>query len=69
MVALRQIEWQNRYPMDFYSQNSLGPWTPNNPEHRPLKSTRRKIDVAYENKPSSSSTCDNCSPSTCLNKT
>ena len=48
MVALRQIEWQNRYPMDFYSQNSLGPWTPNNLENRPIKQTRRKIDVAYE---------------------
>ncbi|CAF2512516.1 unnamed protein product [Rotaria sp. Silwood2] len=46
MVALRQIEWQSRYPMDFYSQNSLGPWTPNNLEHRPIKQTRRKIDVA-----------------------
>ncbi len=67
MVSLRQIDWQNRYPMDFYSQNSLGPWTPNNVEHRPVKQTRRKIDVAYENK--TSSTCENGSASICLNKT
>lgn len=62
MVALRQIEWQTRYPMDFYSQNSLGPWTPKNSEHRPMKQPRRKIDVAYENS-------DCCSSSICLNKT
>ena len=68
MVALRQIEWQNRYPMDFYSQNSLGPWTPNNLENRPIKQPRRKIDVAYETNKNSSS-CENCSPSSCLNKT
>ncbi|CAF1292348.1 unnamed protein product [Adineta ricciae] len=61
MVALRQIEWQSRYPMDFYAQNSLGPWTPNNPEHRPLRQPRRKIEVAYENK-----TCSSCE--TCSNK-
>jgi hypothetical protein len=68
MVALRQIEWQSRYPMDFYSQNSLGPWTPNNLENRPIKQPRRKIEVAYETNKDSSS-CENCSSSICLNKT
>lgn len=29
MVALKSIEWQQCYPMDFYSNSSLGPWTPN----------------------------------------
>jgi len=32
-VALEQVEWQeNVYPMDFYANDSLGPWTPN---HKP----------------------------------
>ncbi|CAG8668660.1 3582_t:CDS:2, partial [Paraglomus occultum] len=28
-VALESIEWQKSYPMDFYANDSLGPWTPN----------------------------------------
>ncbi|RKP07571.1 putative diphthamide synthesis protein-domain-containing protein [Thamnocephalis sphaerospora] len=28
-VALDVIEWQSVYPMDFYAQDSLGPWTVN----------------------------------------
>jgi len=32
-VALDQVQWrQDIYPMDFYANNSLGPWTPN---HKP----------------------------------
>lgn len=32
-VALKDIPWQeSHYPMDFYSNSSLGPWTPN---HKP----------------------------------
>jgi 2-(3-amino-3-carboxypropyl)histidine synthase len=32
-VALGEIMWQSQvYPMDFYANASLGPWTPN---HRP----------------------------------
>ncbi|EMR08557.1 hypothetical protein PNEG_03037 [Pneumocystis murina B123] len=27
-VALNSIEWKNPYPMDFYANQSLGPWTP-----------------------------------------
>lgn len=27
-VALRASEWRDVYPMDYYSKNSLGPWTP-----------------------------------------
>ena len=29
MVAVKNIEWQEQYPMDFYSNSSLGAWTPN----------------------------------------
>ncbi|KAI9089591.1 putative diphthamide synthesis protein-domain-containing protein [Phlyctochytrium arcticum] len=28
-VVLRCVEWQERYPMDFYARDSLGKWTPN----------------------------------------
>uniref|UniRef100_G1Q6G6 2-(3-amino-3-carboxypropyl)histidine synthase subunit 1 n=1 Tax=Myotis lucifugus TaxID=59463 RepID=G1Q6G6_MYOLU len=28
-VALRDISWQQPYPMDFYASSSLGPWTVN----------------------------------------
>ncbi|XP_021570870.1 2-(3-amino-3-carboxypropyl)histidine synthase subunit 1 isoform X7 [Carlito syrichta] len=28
-VALRDISWQQPYPMDFYAGSSLGPWTVN----------------------------------------
>ena len=28
-VALKNVEWRNRYPMDYYAHDSLGPWTPN----------------------------------------
>lgn len=31
-VAVRTVNWQERYPMDFYAKDSLGPWTPN---HKP----------------------------------
>jgi len=36
-VALEEVAWQEEhYPMDFYSNNSLGPWTPN---HKPTPCT------------------------------
>ena len=39
-VALDSIEWQpDAYPMDFYSADSLGPWTPNFPEEKKGKTT------------------------------
>jgi len=32
-VAMKEVVWQEEhYPMDFYANNSLGPWTPN---HKP----------------------------------
>lgn len=34
-VALSTVNWQgDSYPMDFYANNSLGPWTVNNEVHR-----------------------------------
>ncbi|KAM9209436.1 2-(3-amino-3-carboxypropyl)histidine synthase subunit 1 [Dugong dugon] len=36
-VALRDISWQQPYPMDFYAGSSLGPWTVNHGQERPRK--------------------------------
>lgn len=33
-VALRMVDWQESYPMDFYANSSLGPWTVNNDTNR-----------------------------------
>ncbi|KAI8973608.1 putative diphthamide synthesis protein-domain-containing protein [Mycotypha africana] len=36
-VCLRKSEWQDVYPMDFYANDSLGPWTPNHGRGTPRK--------------------------------
>ncbi|XP_063812191.1 2-(3-amino-3-carboxypropyl)histidine synthase subunit 1 isoform X2 [Pseudophryne corroboree] len=41
-VALKEAEWQNTYPMDFYSNQSLGPWTVNHESHRPSRVSARQ---------------------------
>ncbi|XP_066295537.1 2-(3-amino-3-carboxypropyl)histidine synthase subunit 1-like [Branchiostoma lanceolatum] len=51
-VALDAISWQNTYPMDFYANASLGPWTVNNEKHRPPRPVRQKRTVTA--KPTSS---------------
>ena len=33
-VALKRVQWQENYPMDFYSNTSLGPWTNNHPDNK-----------------------------------
>ncbi|XP_068945757.1 2-(3-amino-3-carboxypropyl)histidine synthase subunit 1 isoform X3 [Petaurus breviceps papuanus] len=33
-VALKDVSWQQPYPMDFYASNSLGPWAANHASHR-----------------------------------
>eukprot|EP00127_Corallochytrium_limacisporum_P003326 Clim_evm15s148 gene=Clim_evmTU15s148 len=46
-VAMGVIPWQEVYPMDFYANESLGPWTPNNEHHRTnrtsMSSSRRAL--------------------------
>ena len=57
-VALNSIEWQpDAYPMDFYSADSLGPWTPNFPER---KGGAVKIKDDEEGAVSSKSDCTDC---------
>lgn len=41
-VALQSITWQIDYPMDFYANDSLGPWTPKNQIHRFSKLSAKK---------------------------
>ena len=49
MVSLNEIEWQREYPMDFYSNDSLGNWTVNNKLNRAAPATaRQKIKIEYE---------------------
>jgi hypothetical protein len=49
MVSLKQAQWQNEYPMDFYSYDSLGNWTVNNAANlnKPNK-VRNKIKIEYD---------------------
>ena len=41
-MSLKQVKWQPEYPMDFYSNDSLGNWTVN---HDKKKVTRPKIKI------------------------
>ncbi|XP_071946590.1 2-(3-amino-3-carboxypropyl)histidine synthase subunit 1-like [Antedon mediterranea] len=52
-VALKDIEWQKSYPMDYYSNASLGAWTVNNEVNRPARPTR-KVKKTEEKSTSSS---------------
>ncbi|RKP34262.1 putative diphthamide synthesis protein-domain-containing protein, partial [Dimargaris cristalligena] len=36
-VALESVPWQSSYPMDFYANDSLGPWTVNHGKARPKR--------------------------------
>uniref|UniRef100_A0A8C9WIJ0 2-(3-amino-3-carboxypropyl)histidine synthase subunit 1 n=1 Tax=Scleropages formosus TaxID=113540 RepID=A0A8C9WIJ0_SCLFO len=45
-VALRQVEWQEVYPMDFYSSQSLGPWAVNHPQNQPPRPTRKQTQAS-----------------------
>ncbi|XP_078404320.1 2-(3-amino-3-carboxypropyl)histidine synthase subunit 1 isoform X1 [Cetorhinus maximus] len=63
-VTLKEIEWQHQYPMDFYANQSLGPWTINHVTHQPLRRTRK----AVEGKPAGrqpSATRDTCADCGC----
>nr|XP_002738492.1 PREDICTED: diphthamide biosynthesis protein 1-like [Saccoglossus kowalevskii] len=53
-VALGNVEWQSRYPMDFYANDSLGPWTVNNESNRPSRNRKAKIITLKESSADSS---------------
>uniref|UniRef100_A0A8C7Z257 2-(3-amino-3-carboxypropyl)histidine synthase subunit 1 n=1 Tax=Oryzias sinensis TaxID=183150 RepID=A0A8C7Z257_9TELE len=41
-VALQEVDWKEVYPMDFYSNQSSGPWAPNHPDNQPVRLARRQ---------------------------
>ena len=41
-VALNVTDWKDTYPMDYYANDSAGPWTVNNSLHRPKRKIRDK---------------------------
>ena len=48
-VALDTVKWQSVYPMDFYANDSLGPWTNNNEAHRPVRQKKsRPVKIKVE---------------------
>ncbi|XP_078278521.1 2-(3-amino-3-carboxypropyl)histidine synthase subunit 1, partial [Rhinoraja longicauda] len=47
-VALKKVEWQQQYPMDFYANQSLGPWTVNHETHQPAGRMRKTQAKAAE---------------------
>ena len=55
-VALKSVEWQKTYPMDFYANDSLGAWTVNNEQHRPVKPRKQRVKKTHQSK--TTSTCD-----------
>uniref|UniRef100_G1T4J1 2-(3-amino-3-carboxypropyl)histidine synthase subunit 1 n=2 Tax=Oryctolagus cuniculus TaxID=9986 RepID=G1T4J1_RABIT len=63
-VALRDISWQQPYPMDFYAGSSLGPWTVNHGKDRPPQPAGRpalgKVQEGFT-RPSPAAACEGCS--------
>ena len=56
-----KIETLDDYPMDFYARNSAGPWTPNNPELKELKTKISTIEKEFISKCSNLKTHCDCS--------
>ena len=44
-VALGNSAWQDEYPMDFYANSSLGPWTVNNEVNRPVRGKKKRTEL------------------------
>ncbi|KAK7883116.1 hypothetical protein WMY93_029290 [Mugilogobius chulae] len=65
-VALQEVSWKEVYPMDFYSNQSCGPWTPNHPDNRPALPTRKQAPKQGSD-PVSNKLCDRtqCAPCGC----
>uniref|UniRef100_A0AAV2IZC5 2-(3-amino-3-carboxypropyl)histidine synthase subunit 1 n=1 Tax=Knipowitschia caucasica TaxID=637954 RepID=A0AAV2IZC5_KNICA len=63
-VALQEVSWKEVYPMDFYSNHSSGPWTPNHLDNRPVLPTRKQApkrgSEPVSNKPCEQNQCAPC---------
>ncbi|KAL6471169.1 hypothetical protein MHYP_G00198190 [Metynnis hypsauchen] len=66
-VALQQIGWQEVYPMDFYSNQSLGPWAPNHPDNQPKRPARKQPQKAVPHcvQQGKSGNCEQSTPCSC----
>ncbi|XP_034497711.1 2-(3-amino-3-carboxypropyl)histidine synthase subunit 1 isoform X1 [Ailuropoda melanoleuca] len=62
VVALRDISWQQPYPMDFYAGSSLGPWTVNHGRNRPPQALSwPPLEKEESTRPSPAAPCGGCS--------
>ncbi|CAM9284490.1 unnamed protein product [Lampetra planeri] len=66
-VALQESDWKDVYPMDFYSNQSLGPWTPNHPHNQPVRPARRQTQKQSSKTEGPSKQCGQtqCAPCGC----
>nr|XP_020470521.1 2-(3-amino-3-carboxypropyl)histidine synthase subunit 1 [Monopterus albus] len=69
-VALQEVSWKDVYPMDFYSNQSLGPWTPNHPDNQPVRPTRRQTQKQGSEPAPPAKQCvqKQCAPCGCQDK-
>lgn len=68
-VALNIAQWQDVYPMDFYANESLGPWTVNNTKHQPPRKQRLKKTIQIKAETQGSGTCSkDCASCSCSSK-
>ncbi|XP_047247429.1 2-(3-amino-3-carboxypropyl)histidine synthase subunit 1 isoform X1 [Girardinichthys multiradiatus] len=64
-VALQEVGWKEVYPMDFYSNQSSGPWAPNHPENQPARPTRRQTQKQGTEPALPSKTCEQSQSALC----
>uniref|UniRef100_A0A671N7R3 2-(3-amino-3-carboxypropyl)histidine synthase subunit 1 n=1 Tax=Sinocyclocheilus anshuiensis TaxID=1608454 RepID=A0A671N7R3_9TELE len=64
-VALQQVGWQEVYPMDFYSNQSLGAWTPNHPDNQPKRPSRKLMQKAGSDVGQQMRSCDREQSASC----
>lgn len=68
-VALNIAQWQDVYPMDFYANDSLGPWTVNNVKHQPPRKQRPRKTVPIKTETLESGSCSkSCASCSCSQK-
>ncbi|KAH9525505.1 Diphthamide biosynthesis protein 1 [Bulinus truncatus] len=71
-VALKLTEWQTTYPMDYYANDSLGPWTVNNEANKPKVVRKPRISLNTPeglcDSKDKSNCCTSSDPQTNINK-
>ncbi|XP_062602555.1 2-(3-amino-3-carboxypropyl)histidine synthase subunit 1-like [Saccostrea cucullata] len=68
-VALNIAQWQDVYPMDFYANDSLGPWTVNNTKYQPPRKKPQRKTVPIKDEPLTGGSCStDCASCSCSQK-